>query len=702
MRYNDKSWVRGLFGQGAFQAGTKGEDVKEYTAINGSFADTSIGGNQAINPIPQFTRYADIKAYGYLARQNGTDIINNNQAGSYGMGRFYGENIDNNAHYAHFRFGVPKYIGALSFLITMHSPDLARLTTDGMFTSFFRTVGKVGTYIGMFVVLGPAIVLPLLAGTKLIDMFLNASASKYWYVKPMMHLYLQSVQSMLDTQLVHSRLVPFSSILNNHGEGDDATEEGNKLNETMRGMYAGLPSIWKSSGKFDVFKMVNRYQILADFESRNLERIYNESNGDPVAYNRKINEWVNSSRTKTDMQTRSDMELNLHGKHVSILEGIANAYANSTMFQVDDKADRKDADATSAMAKKLNSQTHSVSAHVAADADKQEQADKEAALKGKTSDKPLATLKDVVTNTWDAMSSSTWGTQLLSELHDGAQWITFKVDGKSSVSDSFGNSTVEPQIASAINGISSQARSMDMSLSGGNTGFAAVDAITDSVKGLLSGTLDALNLSGIAGVFGKSSVDIPEMWDSSNADIATESYTLQLRSPYGNDISRFQCIMVPLMFILGGVMPMSTGKQTYRNPFYCEVISRGRNTIRNGMITNVSITRGAGNMGWRADGKMLGCDVTITVKDLTKVVAMPVIKDKRIFADDNTYTDYMATLGSASLHDLTYKLAKLTINFNNWKQSWKSAFMSGRITNTIGAGGPARLISNIVTGTARN
>lgn len=708
MRYRDRGWLRGLFGQGIFKPETKSERVQEYTALNGSFADTSIGGNQAINPIPQFTRYADIKTYGYLARSPSGKIVADGQAGSYGMGRFYGENIDNNAHIAHFRFGVPKYIGALSFLTTMYNPDLARLTTDGMFSPFFRLAGSAAAVAGLFVVLGPAIAVGFFIGSKLTRMFLDSDASKYWYIKPTMHLYLQAVQSMLDNQLVHSRLVPFMSVLNS--DTPDVQEPDSKLYDTMQGVYAGLPSIWKSNGKFDVFKMVNRYQILADMEASRLELIYKKSNGDPAKYNSAVEQYTNTASTDPEIQTRYNMDFASSGdKRVSVLEAITNAYVNSPLYQVDDKKDSEKATAADQMAKDLANANTSASNQVVADADKQKHDDAYNAALGESfieenrrTGIQVTKIKDIVDDMTSSFKNSPWGGHFLAELHDGGQWISFRVDGKSSVSDSFGNSTVEPQIASVINGISSKARSIDMSASGGKTGFAPADAAIDAVKNFISGGLDVLNLSGIAGVFGKSSVDVPEMWDSSSADIATESYTIHLRSPFGNDISLFQNITVPLCFILAGCLPMSTGKQTYRNPFYCEVISRGRNTIRNGMITNVSITRGAGNMGWRPDGRMLGCDVTITVKDLSKVIAMPIIKDKRIFADDNSYTDYMATLGAASLHDLTYALAKLTINFNQWKQSWKSAFMAGNITNKIANGGPARLIAAFVTGTAKN
>lgn len=716
MRSNDRNWVRGMFGRNAFSAGSKGENVREYTVTNGSFADTTIGGNMAINPNPQFTRFADQKCYGYLARGSDGSLIQDGQAGSYGMGRFYGETTERAATYAHFRFGLPKYIGMLSFITTMYNPDIARLTTDGMFSGFFRTVGKTAAYAGAFVILGPSICLPLYVGTKLIEMFLDIGVSKYWYVNPQMHLYLQAAQAMCDTQLVHSRLVPFSSLLNsdrpdvqegpNHQLVAPPNEwaDGNRNHATVVEMYKALPSIWKSNGKFDLFKMINRYQILHDFQARNIEDIFNHAK-DMQHAAVAIDKYIRQAQVRDEMITRAQMEMGKAptGESLSISEAIANAYIYSTDYQVDETKDVAKGREVAAARERFNAE-HDTSKQMAAQQDEQQKTDKanEQAAADAENENVVTTLAKFITSTTSAFKNSTWGSTLIAELHDGAQWITFKVDGKGSVSDSFGNSTVEPQIASAINGISSQARSIEMNTSGGKTGLGVVDAATDAVKNIMAGALDSFNLSALAGVLGRSSVDIPEMWDSSNADIATESYTIHLRSPYGNDMSLFQNITVPLMLILAGTLPMATGKQTHRNPFYCEVICPGRSVIRNGMITNVSITRGAGNIGWRPDGRMLGCDVTITVKDLSKVVAMPIIKNPKIFSDDNLYTDYMATLGSATLHDLTYRLAKLTLNFNMWKQSWKSYLMEGQIMNSVASRGPARLIAQFVTGTARN
>ncbi|MFY2365608.1 hypothetical protein ACOQI8_28075, partial [Klebsiella pneumoniae] len=88
--------------------------------------------------------------------------------------------------------------------------------------------------------------------------------------------------------------------------------------------------------------------------------------------------------------------------------------------------------------------------------------------------------------------------------------------------------------------------SLEVSTSGGKTGFDFVDAATKGVKDFMGGMLDSLHITGLAAIYGSSYTDIPEVWDSSSAAVGSQSFTLQLRTPYGNDLSIFQDITLPL------------------------------------------------------------------------------------------------------------------------------------------------------------
>jgi hypothetical protein len=84
---SDVSWVRQSFlvPSSYFAPGSVDASNRFYTSAALKYVDTRPGGNIAINPPPQFTRYADPKA---PSRLNGSN----------GLGIYYSEAIDDNAH----------------------------------------------------------------------------------------------------------------------------------------------------------------------------------------------------------------------------------------------------------------------------------------------------------------------------------------------------------------------------------------------------------------------------------------------------------------------------------------------------------------------------------------------------------------------------------------------------------------------------
>lgn len=694
-RKEDLSWVRGMFGLIPRNLADRHISTKQPTIADFKFGDTTLGGNPAINAPYQFTRFADIKSSGLLADKDlrpedqgyekNTFTESSYNHGSYCMGRVYSEVIDDNAQYLHLRFGVPKYTGTITFFSNMYDIHAAKLAKQGEYSSWLRTAGKAIGLTAMFVVIPMHVFFPLIITSQVLKVVLDKKPSKYYYLKPTPNLYWQAVQAILDTQLLHHRLVPMWDVIGGN-RYIDINDPNNKLHESFyNGVYKDLPDIWKANGKFDVLRMANRYHILANYQQSTLNQIYEQS-GDKD-FNAKILSYLQEvKRTKYMQDSVNEKQLNL--------EMLARRYEANPFYQGDDEAVGISSEAWTELEARFKSE-HGVSGEQITQEQSQYQqatAGKEKAAEKK--DPKEMTFKDF----WGSFFSDALE-QGQSELYDASQFVSFKVDAKDSISDSLTNGTREPEISQSLNGISSKARTLDFSMSGGRTGFDIIDSVVSGTKELLAGALEGVSLTGIASFFGGAVVDIPDVWDSSEANIGTVSYTIPLRTPYGNDMSIFQDIIVPLSMILAAAMPIATGRQTHTSPFICEAYSRGRQVTRLGIIDSVSITRGVGNMGWRADGRMLGCDVTISIKDLSRVLTMPLYKDPGIFDDDNKYTDYMATLGAAGLQEMIYGTAKFAMNLNKWKQSWKSWAMTGRITNSVMETFLGRAASAFTTGT---
>tara|TARA_B100000700_G_scaffold331415_1_gene463965 strand:- start:1067 stop:2941 length:1875 start_codon:yes stop_codon:yes gene_type:complete len=294
---------------------------------------------------------------------------------------------------------------------------------------------------------------------------------------------------------------------------------------------------------------------------------------------------------------------------------------------------------------------------------------------------------------------------LSSELSDGSHWVSFKVNPDRSINESFSNTTGESDIANKINGMSSSARSARFSTLDGNIGdgviSGAIEGIIGGAKDVISGVADGVGLSGLAALGGRAFVDIPEHWQDSVAELPSESYTLELRAPYGNKMSIFTNIYVPLAMILAGALPLSTGAQSYTSPFLCDLFVKGRQQSRLSIIDSVSITRGVGNIGWSVDHLPTGIDVTISVKDLSTVMHMPLNDSPGLFDDDSSFSDYMGILGGLGLTEQFYPVQKLKRRFVQSAQEFDKWTSPAFYAQHVSASVPGRILAAVARNTGR-
>jgi hypothetical protein len=221
-------------------------------------------------------------------------------------------------------------------------------------------------------------------------------------------------------------------------------------------------------------------------------------------------------------------------------------------------------------------------------------------------------------------------------------------------------------------------------------------------------------MSGLAVLAGAAFADIPKHYASSSTQFPRAEFTIQLRSPYGNDASRLMALYTPLSMLLAGALPRSTGKASYDSPFHCECYSRGFCQIRYGMIDSLTVTAGVGNLGFNRDRKPLGIDITFSVVDMSSIMHMPIVPGAspsdlfslkeataKIFAEDSAAKDYMAVLSSMTLSSQVYQLPKLFRNITKASADINSWFTASRMANAVGGWLPSRLWSAAILGTDR-
>lgn len=646
----DASWVRQSFLVEAEHLDDQDYANRTFSTVQTKYTDTTPGGNFAINAPPQFTRYADIKHRGIFA-------------GSKGMGRYYSEAIDDNSRLVHFRFGVPQFNSLTTFFTGFYNSGAGQLARTGRGESAMFWIGRAVGFVVTTLHWLPLAISILGYGLRF---FLGKPSSKFYYLKPTMSLYWNAVTTIVNQIGVYSGFIPRSGASPANAKmGDQYEFDAAALSK----MHELLPDVFKEGGGMDVYALAHRAQRLANKHIKAVQKAIEEEQ-DAVALSKRLK----AIRLPDDIPGSLDRNLEYYwaSQNTKPTASAAPAAVNP---------DGSVASTTGAPAA-------SESGNLFAGDSTVEEASKE----------PSA---------WDNF----W-TYLGAELDDGAAFATFRVDAGGSVSESFSSSVTESEIAQKINDMSSESRKSNFNFAGGNIVGGALGSMVGSVmtgvKDLVAGIGAQLQVSGLAALGGSAFVDIPKHWQNSSASMAAPSYTLSLVSPYGNPVSLMTNIYLPLAMLLAGALPLSTGKQSYTSPFICEMYDQGRCQTRLGMIDNLQITRGSGNLGFTNEGQVLAIDVSFSVVDMSSVLHMPISEGfslnpiDGVFDDETIFTDYMAVLSGLGLADQIYPSRKMKLNWTRKMESWDSFFSVSHFASFLGDTMPGRLFSAFYKGSARS
>lgn len=675
---NDSQWIRQAF----FIPGTtsklgyknnKYRDIElkgqRFSSAELKYTDTTPGGNFGMNPKPQYTRWADPKMPGITP-------------GSKGMGEYYSEALDDNAQRIHLQFGVPDYNSLTGFFSRFYNIGIGNLTNTGDASSFTFFAGRA---------LGYALTLPfqVVIGvsnfvTRLWKFANDIPYSKYYYLKPTMPLYWNAVSTLVNKIGVNLGLIegPSSDDMTLSSEDDGSATGFNYSNglssAEAEALNKFLPDILKGNGGIDVFALSTRAQRLAAAHHKKLKQIAQQTLGQgQEAYKEAVIDYLVNEKLPTPSPV-------LAGDLPTYLNSFYKGHGIGQGVGAQDPAADIEVDAQD---------TGGGSTGVGGD--------KTAALS--------ASENDVTAMQWDSGMADYFN----AELQDGAAFVSFQVENEGSVSESFSNSTRTSDVADAMNGASSGARGMLFNIAGGNVGDGVIantiESFVGGIKNFANGLASSVGLSGLSALGGAAYVDVPEYWDNATADLPSSSYTIKLSTPYGNKLSILLDIYLPLCMLLAGALPRSTGKNSYTSPFLCRLHSTGRNIIKTGIIDSISITRGSSNIGWSADQLPTEIEVTLSIKNLSTIMHMPVGElagpldalSLSMFDEDTVLTDYLATLGGVSLYDQYYFMPKLRIAWANQMADFKSWASPSQFASSFAGTAPGRLMSAFYTGTSR-
>lgn len=621
-RIPDNKWIRQAFLLPKASIDDLDMKRRNYTTGYRKFSDTTLGGNAAINPPPQRTRYADVK------EQRFHDQV------SKGMGRWYSEVLDSNQVLLHMRMGLPAFNSLTSFFGNYYNPSASALARQGRGESALFTLGRLAGFVMTlpwqgFILVGQAI-----------KFMAQTPSTKYYYHKPAMPLYWSAVSGMLNGIAANMGIIAGQGFEDYKdgatGLSPEEVAERNKL----------LPDVWRTDGGLDIYRVGTRFQRMQGAQLAKLEALRDAAASMPDAkerYGNFLNEEMSAFPAERTMAQYLEHYLTLRGSKPLPDE-------KSTVKGSDPAPDTKEETSFFTTAAEVFRDTFTFN---------------------------------------DNIEDDSFTDFIRAEARDGAQFITFAVDNPGPTSESFSNTAKESEIAVTINSMSSGYKSTRFSLADGNVSDNIVtDVIGAALKGvgdLIGGAASSIGVSGLAQLFGNALVDIPKHHDQSTANLPRMQYTMELRSPFGNDVSRFQNLMVPLAMALATALPLSTGPRSYTAPFLIEAYCRGRAQTRLGMVDSIEITRGAGNVGYTHDGKPLGIDISFSIVDLSSILHMPITTfspiealkpgglSRMFMSDDSAFSDYLAAVSSLGLNDQIYFWPKLkrnyyrqVLDFTNW------------------------------------
>lgn len=743
----DKDWVRASFmlavNRWKPDQGRISKQNKEwlyFTTANYKVGNTSLGGNNTINSMAQYTFACDIPRGGLASDKTfkSTGTIDASMVG--GMGRYYSESIDDWSMKVCFRFGVPEYKGLITFFTSFYDPGAAMLGRQGRLAKgLFYTGAKVITSL---------IALPLTVMVwvgEAMQWMANRPSSRYYNLKPAMALYWQRVNLIANMLAANMGLVPRDpnrkpdakdKALNDLDPRFSPTAAGGKGSYGYDEFYKAYPRMFMEHGGIDVYWLANKYNRMHFKRTEDIKRMV-ESKGSDWSKTLKndIDKQISTFRYSDKLVPGQGIEKYLDRYHSQRLgyaavggegdltgndsvarkiaqgiqdsaggtkvdwSGTATSTSTNTIEQTEDGQLSEGSAAEGEMPAEGTVDVNSeIGASLISDS-----ADDSYIFPVLIDDGSDAAGNPILTKIGNYAKE--FADYTMENTREGGQWINFRVDTVKSVDESFTNNVGPSEIQGKVNGMSSSAAAVRFGLADFQTGFGGLDAIVNTVRDTFMGVADGLHIGGLAALMGAGFVDIPQRWMDSAHQMPTSSYTMKCRPPYGNIMCRFLTMHVPIACLLAATLPVSYGRHSYGSPMICEMYVQGKNQSRLAMITSLSITRGEGNLGWSKDGDFLGCDIAFEVTDFSTIMHAPIDSGMQVLgnfrwlmSDDNVFNDYMAVLSNLSIAEMTYSWEKLKLNWRKYKVSQQNFASPARISMLASDMSMGRMIRKFTPG----
>ena len=713
------------------------------------YVDSSWGGNFTVNPRAQWTPLSDPRRMGTLmGRKSMFDdadpIIDIRDIG---LGRLYSEQYDDHQHRIYFRFGVPMYNSLTSFIETMTDSETLRIATTGSSGKWTEIIGTILTYAflaykapltAMFVLIGN--ITRSLFGSRVLQ-----ASTQFYSLKSRQADYWGSVQSMVSEYLTISEILQYrgaatnaaDSIMNiwrDKSEARDAsapkTDEGTDIQNNLEKVALLMPDIFDKNLGFNVIGIYGKTARRTMSYLSEFQRYLGSKDATVINYFEEVSQAIQKraagekeSSNLTWGVKREPTNPKAGGGEVTTNTGIVNyalkysvigliKAASGSMWY--NKAYLALASSTTG-ATQTGTNASDVSTYESqAATDPQFNAKLSEDFRNKGAG-AITSTTDAVRNTFGGGNSEAGLTEsqqnqgfissvlnyLDEELNYGAEFVGFDVNYGGPVSEGVSSSTTPSPLADLLNGISTSSRNMRYATANGNISDGIISSTVGAVVGLV-GRLASVAADELT--FGTSTslldllqgpkIDMPQFWDSSTVTAPAANYTIPLRSPAGDSLSLLKNIYFPLFCIIAGAYPQAVGASAHVHPFYCQLWDKGRLNRNNSMITNISISRGVGNLGFSDEWQGLAIDVTIEVTDLAPILSVPTTYGMITASDP--ISAYIGTLASVEIDSQLHGLTRIANNVERISRYFNTTFDSANIARNIAQGIKGNVIRWVV------
>ena len=197
-------------------------------------------------------------------------------------------------------------------------------------------------------------------------------------------------------------------------------------------------------------------------------------------------------------------------------------------------------------------------------------------------------------------------------------------------------------------------------------GDSANQALSDSLGGAslnasAGGIISRILTAGKSVIKGEN-IMMPDIWSGSD-NSKSYSLTFKFKAPYGNKLSVYTDVIVPMMHCIALAYPRATSANSYASPPLVKVYRKGSWTCNLGIVSDIEIVKDEVPEAWNVDGLVTEVTVTLGITDLYSDIALSPANNSVLFANNTSLVEFLAT--TCGLDLVEPQISKKISNFWN-------------------------------------